>query len=224
MRSDAATWKPACPAPTMTTPSDVMIGLPQELLLRLGRPHDQAVEFLGDRYLAAQTAVRPPWRECRIEHLVLVFLDRFQPVEKRLVDINVAGSTLAGAATLGDNTVDSILDSAFHDRVANRYGDQMSFARERNVGYRGSLGLFFSKEAHDCRLGALTTVRHLDRVLGGARGGVLWLQLPAERQSTFLWFTHKQESGGLSLLAADGRRYGNCAGGHVGGQLNGHLV
>ena len=120
-------------------------------LLGFGRPHDQAVELLGDRYLAAQTAVRPPLRSRSVEHLVLVFLDRIQQAEKRLVDINVAGGTLAGAATFGNNAVDSILDGAFHNRVADRHGDLASIARVRDVGHRGSFCLFFSKEAHDCR-------------------------------------------------------------------------
>ena len=83
------------------------------------RPHDQAVEFLGHRNLAAQPAVRLTRAERGVEHFVLVFLDGFQQAEKRFVDINVAGGTLAGAATLGDNAVDSILDGAFHNRVAD---------------------------------------------------------------------------------------------------------
>ena len=84
-------------------------------LLGLRRPHDQTVKLLGDRYLAAQTAVLPPLRSRSGEHLVLVFLDRIQQTEKRFVDINVTGRTLASAATLGNNAVDSILDGAFHN-------------------------------------------------------------------------------------------------------------
>jgi hypothetical protein len=146
----------------MTTPSDVISFTPESSLLGLRRPHYQAVELLSDRYLAAQPAVRPPLRSRRVEHLVLVFLDRIQQAEKRLVDINVAGGTLAGAATLGDNAVDSILDGAFHDRVAYWHRDLTSLARMRDVGQRGGVCLFLSKEAHDRRLGALTTVRHFE--------------------------------------------------------------
>ena len=130
-------------------------------LLRLRCPHDQAVQFLGDRDLAAQTAIRPALGSRGVEHLDPRLPGSASAVrEQRLVDINVAGGALARAATFGDNAVHSILDGAFHHRVADRNGDLTSVARVRDVGHRGGVCLLFSKEAHDCRLGALTTVRH----------------------------------------------------------------
>src|SRR3984885_9497719 len=148
MRSDAATWKPACPAPKTTTPS----GFIAPSLLGLGRSHNQAFEFLTHRYLAAQTAVGTPLRSRGIEHLILVFLDRLQQAEKCFVHINVAGGALARPATLGDNAVDSILNGALHNRVTDGHGHLTSVARIGDIGHCGGVCLFFSKEAHDCRL------------------------------------------------------------------------
>ena len=125
---------------------------PEPLLLSLRRPHDQAVQLLGHWYLAAQAAIRTPLRGGSVEHFVLIFLDRIQQAEKCFVDINVAGGALAGAAAFGDDAVNSIFNGAFHYRVTDRNGNRVGFPRVRDVGHRGSISLFFSKETHDCQL------------------------------------------------------------------------
>ena len=71
---------------------------------------------------------------------------------------------MTGSAALGDNAVNSILDGAFHDGIPHRHCDLTSISRVRDVGHGGGVFLFFSKEAHGCLLGALTTVRHFERV------------------------------------------------------------
>jgi len=125
--------------------------VPQASLLRLRRPYDQTVEFLGYRYLAAQAAVRSSWTKRGIQHFILVLLDRFEPGQERFIHVDVTGGALARAPTLGDNAVYSIADGAFHHRVANRHQDLLGIARMRDVGNSRSFFLFLSKETHDRR-------------------------------------------------------------------------
>src|SRR5689334_21731740 len=105
-RSDAATWKPAWPAPTMTTGSCAIKEPASALRLRHG--DDEAVHLRRDHELAAEAAVGQARAAGAFEHRSLVGLHRRHHRQLVLADLDVARRTHAGAAAFGDDAVDAV--------------------------------------------------------------------------------------------------------------------
>ncbi len=78
---------------------------------------DESVKIVTDFDLASEATIIFAL-VCSVEHAVFHVIHRWQLVEPRLVYVAVTGSAGAGATALGDDTVNIVIDRAFHYRVA----------------------------------------------------------------------------------------------------------
>src|SRR5579862_2157691 len=91
---------------------------------------DEAVEGFGQLDLAGQARIGA-WPDGRLQHARLEIVRRPGAVEPDGVDIDVAGGAGAGAAALGIDPLDAVLDRGLHERQAaagvDRPGDAAAY-------------------------------------------------------------------------------------------------
>src|SRR5262245_14755463 len=111
--------RPQGPAPTITASventSSLISHSKLQLELFLGHPHPEPVERIGHFDLAGQPALLAHV-EGEVEHVLFHRISRaglFEPVR---LDIDMTGGAGAGAAAIGVDARDHVLDRGLHDR------------------------------------------------------------------------------------------------------------
>src|SRR5215469_14638963 len=105
------------------------------LVLSLRQADDEAVERLRHLDLARQPGVRPVERG-KAQHTRLLRARHRRPGHREpcLIDIDVAGGAGAFAAAIGVDAGNVVIDSAAHDRLAERQLDLVGATAALDIG------------------------------------------------------------------------------------------